>query len=163
MRAKKIQREVVGFWRKRGRELTDLKKRKEKLENEIKKRDEEKKESDLHKKRLAFLMRQSDIYAHFMAKKLGIHTNSEEAVVDPKEMNADLKDVEIDEERAMENVSEIINQQRRHVDLYNSKELIDGEKKHRGAPRVIRDGSRELNGRQRALGEDRAGREQSQR
>lgn len=32
----------------------------------------------LQKKRLEFLMRQSDIYAHFMAKKLGINNQPEQ-------------------------------------------------------------------------------------
>jgi DNA helicase INO80 len=141
LRAKKMQREVAIFWRKRGRELNDLKKRKEKLENEIKKRDEERKESELHKKRLAFLMKQSDIYAHFMAKKLGIHTNSEEAVPDPKELNDEFKDVMIDEDMAMNNVAEIINNQRKQQQLYLQPTSGPGEvdKRAKGAPKLVRD------------------------
>lgn len=119
LRAKKLMREVTIFWRKRGKELTDLKRRKEKLENEIKKRDEEKKEAELHKKRLAFLMAQSDIYAHFMAKKLGIHNNVDEPIANPEEMYKDFKDVEIDEDQALANVTDIINSQREQVELYN--------------------------------------------
>ena len=68
-RAKRMQKEVISYWKKKDRELNELKKRKEKLVNDWKKKEEEKRESELHKKRLEFLMRQSDIYAHFMAKK----------------------------------------------------------------------------------------------
>jgi DNA helicase INO80 len=139
VRAKKMQREVAIFWRKRGRELSDLKKRKEKLENEIKKRDEERRESELYKKRLAFLMKQSDIYAHFMAKKLGIHTNSEETPADPNELNQEFKDVEIDEDQALANVTDMINNQRKQTELYDHAELIGGEKRGRGAPKIIKE------------------------
>lgn len=141
VRAKKMQKEVSIFWRKRGRELNELKKRKEKLENEIKKRDEEKKESELHKKRLAFLMKQSDIYAHFMAKKLGIHTNSEEAVQDPNELNSDFKDVVIDEEQAMNNVVDMINNQKKQQQLYikQPSEGTDAERRGKGAPKIVKD------------------------
>lgn len=139
-RAKKISKEVAIFWRKRGRELTDLKKRKEKLENEMKRRDEEKRENELHKKRLAFLMKQSDIYAHFMAKKLGIHTNSEEPQQNPEDLEKDLRDVQIDEEQALANVSEMINAQRRQVELYNQTTENGVERRGRGAPKIIKDG-----------------------
>lgn len=67
MRAKKLLKEVATFWRKRDRESADHKKKKEKLDREIKKKQEEEKEALLQKKRLEFLMRQSDIYSHFMA------------------------------------------------------------------------------------------------
>jgi DNA helicase INO80 len=141
LRAKKMQREVAIFWRKRGRELNDLKKRKEKLENEIKKRDEERKESELHKKRLAFLMKQSDIYAHFMAKKLGIHTNSEEAVPDPTELNEEFKDVNIDEEQALNNVADMINNQRKQQQLYvvSANGQPEGDRRSKGAPKLVKD------------------------
>ena len=141
LRAKKIQREVAIYWRKRGRELTDLKKRKEKLENEMKRRDEEKRESELHKKRLAFLMRQSDIYAHFMAKKLGIHTNSEEAPQNPEELEKDFEGVELDEDAALNNVTEMINNQRRQMELYNQSSDSITEKRGRGAPKMVKDGT----------------------
>ena len=42
------------------------------MEKEIKKKEEEQREALLMKKRLEFLIRQSDIYANFMARKLGI-------------------------------------------------------------------------------------------
>ena len=78
-RAKRMQKEMLVYWRKRERELNEIKKRKEKLESELKRREEEERESLLQKKRLEFLMKQSDIYAHFMARKLGIaiHTEAE--------------------------------------------------------------------------------------
>lgn len=66
---------MTSYWRKREKELTEIKRRKEKLEAELKRREEEEKEIKLQKKRLEFLMNQSELYAHFMAKKLGIEMN----------------------------------------------------------------------------------------
>lgn len=114
-RAKKLFKESQSFWRKRGKELSELKKKKVKLENEMKKREEEKRETELQKKRLEFLMKQSEIYADFMAKKLGMRsaTASQQPQANPE---AD------DDGKAFENVSEMINDQRRKLELYSSKE-----------------------------------------
>jgi DNA helicase INO80 len=44
MRAKKVSKEVLSYWRKREKELIEIKKRKERLEQEKKKREEEERE-----------------------------------------------------------------------------------------------------------------------
>lgn len=68
----------------------------------MRKREEEERETILQVKRLEFLMKQSDLYAHFMAKKLGIeHAEAEDAPA-----------VDIDEEAAKLNISEMINEQK---------------------------------------------------
>lgn len=48
-------------------------------------------------------MKQSDIYAHFMAKKLGITLDNQIS------LNTD----EVDEEKALENVQRVINDNRK--------------------------------------------------
>lgn len=63
---------MMTFWKKRDKEITDLKKRKDKMEKELRRRMEEEREAELQKKRLEFIMQQSEIYAHFMSKKLGL-------------------------------------------------------------------------------------------
>ena len=73
-RAKKIHREGLLYWRKRDKELIELKKKKEKIEADIKRRNEEKQEEETQKKKLEYLMKQSVLYSHFMAKKLGMET-----------------------------------------------------------------------------------------
>ena len=60
------------FWKKRDKEITDLKRKREKYEKELRRRIEEEREAVLQKKRLEFIMQQSEIYAHFMSKKLGL-------------------------------------------------------------------------------------------
>ena len=77
IRGKRIQKEMLVFWRKRDKEILEIKKKKDKVETEKKKQEEELKEAVMQKKRLEYLMKQSDIYAHFMAKKLGL-TEEEE-------------------------------------------------------------------------------------
>lgn len=63
---------MTNFWKKRDKEMADLKRKKEKIEKEMKRKQEEEKEALLQKKRLEFIMQQSEIYAHFMSKKLGL-------------------------------------------------------------------------------------------
>ena len=77
LRAKKLQREMIVFWRKRDKEIVEIKKRKDKYEIEKKKREEELQESFMQKKRLEYLMKQSDIYSFFMHQKLGISEGKE--------------------------------------------------------------------------------------
>ena len=118
-RAKRMQKEMLVYWRKRERELNEIKKRKEKLESELKRREEEERESMLQKKRLEFLMKQSDIYAHFMARKLGIAIHTDEKPMEAMdkpissiEGEGRKLDIEIDEKAAIENVHMMINEQR---------------------------------------------------
>jgi DNA helicase INO80 len=80
LRAKKLQREMMVFWRKRDKEIIEIKKRKDKYEIEKKKREEELQESIMQKKRLEYLMKQSDIYSFFMHQKLGIAGISDENI-----------------------------------------------------------------------------------
>ncbi|CAD8141070.1 unnamed protein product [Paramecium pentaurelia] len=111
LRAKKLSKEAQSYWRKRDKELIEIKKRKEKLEQERKKKEEEEREQLLQQKRLEFLMKQSDIYAHFMAKKLGITLDNHIS------LNID----EIDEEIALENVQKVINDNRKQLQQFDGK------------------------------------------
>lgn len=143
-RAKRMHREMVIYWRKREKELAELKKKKEKLEAEIRKREDEERETLLQKKRLEFLMKQSDIYAHFMAQKLGMHDKDEGAdgvkegaiVEENNEISKDkgpsafFKDekIEIDEEAAFASIQGLINDQRANLkefDLEAQKTRMD--------------------------------------
>ena len=81
-----------------------MKRKREKIEKDIKKKEEEQRETLLMKKRLEFLIRQSDIYANFMAKKLGIMQEEGKQEVQPGE-----EKVEIDENLAKKRVQDMIN------------------------------------------------------
>ena len=54
-----------------------LGKKKQKLEIELMRREEEERETHLQKKRLEFLMPQSSFYSQYMAKKLGLNNDEE--------------------------------------------------------------------------------------
>lgn len=102
LRAKKLQREMLVFWRKRDKEIIEIKKRKDKYEIEKKKREEELQESIMQKKRLEYLMKQSDIYSFFMHQKLGIAGVNNEG----NEQNNDEKQEENQDEITTNNANE---------------------------------------------------------
>ena len=102
LRAKRIHRDVLVYWRKREKEIVEMKRKRERIEKEIKKKEEEEHEALLMKKRLEFLITQSNIYANFMARKLGV---AQEEV--PKQ---DISpEVEIDEALARKRVQDMMN------------------------------------------------------
>jgi chromatin-remodeling ATPase INO80 len=78
IRARKLHREMLVFWRKRDKEIMEIKKRKDKYEVEKKKKEEEIQEMVMQKKRLEYLMKQSDIYSFFMIRKMGMAENEQE-------------------------------------------------------------------------------------
>ena len=109
-RAKRLQREMVSFWRRKERETADMKRKREKEETEARKKREEEEESLKQRKRLEYIMRQSDIYSHFMAQKLGIapaHT-------------ATVSSMGADEENARESVRSMIKEHREHLEKFGS-------------------------------------------
>jgi len=57
MRAKKLTREMLSFWRRRDKELADMKRKKERFDKEQKKKLQEEEEMLLQKKRLEYLMK----------------------------------------------------------------------------------------------------------
>lgn len=70
VRAKKLWKENQVFWKRRLKELNDLRKKRERLEFE-KKKEEEKQEQLNQIRKIEFLIKRSYIYADIMAKKLG--------------------------------------------------------------------------------------------
>ena len=72
LRGKRLCKEMLVFWKRRGKEFNDLKKKREKIQQELRKKIEEKKEQIKQKRKIQYLIKQSDIYAHIMAEKLGI-------------------------------------------------------------------------------------------
>ena len=111
VRAKKLQREMLNYWRKKDKEIQERKKKLEKAEKEIKKKQDEERESMLQKKRLEFIMRKSEIYTHFMAKKLGVAE---------QERQDNRGEVEIDEKEAEKAVIDIIKNREKQKQSYSN-------------------------------------------
>lgn len=59
------------FVKKRQKDIQELKKKRLKIEVEIQKKEEEKREELNQRRKIEFLIKQSGIYADFMANKLG--------------------------------------------------------------------------------------------
>mmetsp|Transcript_1030 Transcript_1030/g.2512 ORF Transcript_1030/g.2512 Transcript_1030/m.2512 type:complete len:1250 (-) Transcript_1030:57-3806(-) len=116
-RGKRLQREVVMFWKRREKETAEMKRKREKEELETRKKWEEEQESIRQRNRLEFLMRQSDIYTHFMAHKLGISYN----------ITSSISSIPVDEEQARENVTQMIEKQQEHLKQYGGERTLTTE------------------------------------
>ena len=77
-RAKRLTREMQSHWRKQEREEKQQKKAKEKIATEQRKLDIEILEAKRQQRKLNFLITQTELYAHFMAGKLGVSTQETE-------------------------------------------------------------------------------------
>ena len=108
-RAKRVSREVVTYWRRKEKETGEMRKKREKEEVESRKKLEEEQENIRQRKRLEYLMKQSELYSHFMAQKLNL----------PMTYTAYTTSIPIDEEQAKENVRNIIKQQREHIKKFD--------------------------------------------
>lgn len=102
LRARKLQKEMMIFWRKRDKEMLEIKKRKDKIEVEKKKREDELQEAVFQKKRLEYIMKQSDIYSFFMIKNMGMVKQDE------KEENNNNQEIKVDDNNNT-NTNNIVN------------------------------------------------------
>jgi DNA helicase INO80 len=117
VRAKKLTKDMLAFWKKRDKELADIKRKKERFDKEMKKRQQEEEEALLQRKRLEYLMKQSEIYAHFMANKMGMTEELKEQKKDvlAEEAKHNYKRVEIDEVNARKRMAKMINEDKRRL------------------------------------------------
>ena len=75
VKLKKMNKDIFTFLKRRTKELSEFKRKREKIELEIRKKEEEKREEKKQKRKIEFLIKQSGIYAEFMASKLGLNQN----------------------------------------------------------------------------------------
>ncbi|KAH8589956.1 putative DNA helicase INO80 [Bisporella sp. PMI_857] len=69
-RAKRVMREMMSFWKRNEREERDLRKQAEKQEIENAKKAEADREANRQKRKLNFLISQTELYSHFIGKKI---------------------------------------------------------------------------------------------
>ncbi|KAL3953346.1 hypothetical protein ACCO45_013289 [Purpureocillium lilacinum] len=69
-RAKRVMRDMMGFWKRNEREERDLRKAAEKQEIENARREEAEREAARQKRKLNFLISQTELYSHFIGKKI---------------------------------------------------------------------------------------------
>lgn len=98
-RAKRVMRDMMGFWKRNEREERDLRKAAEKQELENARKEEADREAARQKRKLNFLISQTELYSHFIGKKIKTHEverstdnpdiATEEAAPDPDAMAVD--------------------------------------------------------------------------
>ncbi|KAK2007327.1 hypothetical protein LZ32DRAFT_56976 [Colletotrichum eremochloae] len=88
-RAKRVMRDMMGFWKRNEREERDLRKAAEKQEIENARKEEAEREAARQKRKLNFLISQTELYSHFIGKK--IKTDEVERSTDNPEIAAENK------------------------------------------------------------------------
>ncbi|KAJ2902193.1 putative ino80-like protein [Zalerion maritima] len=69
-RAKRVMRDMMSFWKRNEREERDLRKAAERQELENARQEEAKREAARQKRKLNFLISQTELYSHFIGKKI---------------------------------------------------------------------------------------------
>lgn len=69
-RSKKMMREMLAYWKKNEKEEKELRKKAEKIELERRRSEEEAREARRQARKLNFLINQTELYTHFIAKKI---------------------------------------------------------------------------------------------
>lgn len=88
-RAKRCMREMMGFWKRNEREERDLRKAAERQELENARKEEADREAARQKRKLNFLISQTELYSHFIGKK--IKTDEVERSTDNPDIAGDAK------------------------------------------------------------------------
>jgi DNA helicase INO80 len=89
-RAKRVMREMMSFWKRNEREERDTRRAAEKQEIELAKKQEADREANRQKRKLNFLISQTELYSHFIGKK--IKTDEVERSTDHPDTAPDAKD-----------------------------------------------------------------------
>lgn len=77
-RARRGMREMLGFWKKNEKEERDLRKKAEKEALDQVKKEEEQREAKRQERKLNFLITQTELYSHFVGKKMDGQAEGEE-------------------------------------------------------------------------------------
>lgn len=89
-RARRGIREMANFWKRNEREERDLKKKAEREALELAKKEEEEKESKRQAKKLNFLLTQTELYSHFIGRKIKTSELEGNDDLDDEQENFDL-------------------------------------------------------------------------
>ncbi|MDA4132871.1 MAG: SNF2-related protein, partial [Thaumarchaeota archaeon] len=107
-RAKRVMRDMMSFWKRNEREERDLRKAAEKQELENARQEEANREAARQKRKLNFLISQTELYSHFIGKKIKTHeversTDHPDVAVEEKDkapppnQNASSRSIDMDE------------------------------------------------------------------
>lgn len=90
-RAKRVMRDMMSFWKRNEREERDLRKAAEKQELENARKEEADREAARQKRKLNFLISQTELYSHFIGKK--IKTDEVERSTDNPDVASDARQI----------------------------------------------------------------------
>ncbi|KNC99451.1 uncharacterized protein SPPG_05689 [Spizellomyces punctatus DAOM BR117] len=106
-RAKRVAKEMLIFWKRNEKEERELRKKAEKEAMEQRKREEELREAQRQARKLNFLISQTELYSHFIGRKLGNAADFEssdpatEGIIEPVKSFGEIDfDAEDDEQLA---------------------------------------------------------------
>lgn len=83
--ARRAMKEMLAFWKRNEKEERDLRKRAEKEAAERRRIEEEQREARRQAKKLNFLITQTELYSHFVGRKQGSATGTENSVTKQQE------------------------------------------------------------------------------
>ncbi|RZC35852.1 DNA helicase Ino80, partial [Asbolus verrucosus] len=141
-RMKRLSRENIAYWKRSRRFDREVKKRLEKEAEEQRKIDHELVEAKRQQRKLNFLITQTELYAHFMSRKLGKASPEEQLRIlsqldeerNPRLMTIDDYDSDIMKEKAKRNAQEAFQNEKartKHFDIEAKSSVdvnsIDGE------------------------------------
>lgn len=126
-RAKRLTREMLGYWKRYDRVEREQRRQMEKEAEEQRKRDVELIEVKRQQRKLNFLITQTELYAHFMSKKLGKGTEEEQLrilnqldeEVNPRLTAYDDYDPDELKEKAQKNAQNAFTTDRQRTQLFN--------------------------------------------
>ena len=126
-RAKRLTREMQGYWKRYDRVERETRRRMEKEAEEQRKMDVELIEAKRQQRKLNFLITQTELYAHFMSKKIGTVTKEEQMKIlnqldeetNPRLAAIDDYDSELMKQKAAKNAAEAFNSERARTELFD--------------------------------------------
>ena len=124
-RAKRLTREMQAHWRKFEREEKQQKKAKEKVATEQRKLDIDLLEAKRQQRKLNFLITQTELYAHFMAKKMGQGAEEQEGDILAR-LNSDVNDERL---RAMDDYDEVKMKEKAKMGAKGAAERHDADRR----------------------------------
>nr|KYP52000.1 DNA helicase INO80 complex isogeny 1 [Cajanus cajan] len=134
MRTRKLARDMLLFWKRIDKEMTEVRKREEKEAAEALRREQELREAKRQQQRLNFLIQQTELYSHFMQNKSNLlssetlpkvdeETNDQEALIDSSDARPDEEEDPEEAELKMEALKaaqEAVSKQRRLTSAFDT-------------------------------------------
>lgn len=114
-KARRSMREMLLFWKRNEREERELRKKAEKDLQELQKREEEVRESQRQARKLNFLLSQTELYTHFIGKKIDTGPSTNEPERNVEELDFDEADDSELEQAAMANARKAFEKNQEHA------------------------------------------------